>query len=246
MAKPSNTGLVGRQFGRWLVVRFSNIRKSRRLWLCECWCGVQRAVDEYHLIKNRTQSCGCLKREMTAVRRLAKSTPNFINLKIGSVIVINYAGQRHGKAFWQCRCSCGFVFNAPEDDIFMKKLTSCGCGGLELAKPKKKKKSKTHRKRLAARRRNLDKDWTDEDTNLLKQSQPYCVVCLSSVDLTVDHVQPAARGHRLRPGNAVILCRVCNGRKGSKPLHKLPADVAGKIKAAAAQFLLEWDKHKGE
>jgi hypothetical protein len=56
--------LIGKSFGRWLVVDQSNGAKI----LCQCECGARKAVWRYTLLDGTSKSCGCLRREL--------STPN--------------------------------------------------------------------------------------------------------------------------------------------------------------------------
>ncbi len=53
--------LVGRRFGKWVVVgraddRFKN---GDVKWICECDCGIERAVNRRSLIERMSKSCGC-------------------------------------------------------------------------------------------------------------------------------------------------------------------------------------------
>jgi hypothetical protein len=68
--------LVGKRFGRWLVVGINSERYRLNgvvrdvLWdcVCVCVCRTRRAVRGCNLRQGKTQSCGCLRREVTARR----------------------------------------------------------------------------------------------------------------------------------------------------------------------------------
>jgi hypothetical protein len=68
--------LVGRRFGRLLVVAIHPERKSygrqRRAvavsWLCRCDCGAERVVFGSNLRQGFSRSCGCFNREQTIKR----------------------------------------------------------------------------------------------------------------------------------------------------------------------------------
>jgi len=65
--------LVGRKFGRLVVVQSAGRNKWRRIqWLCLCDCGNHKVVLPYDLIHGKTRSCGCLHSETAAknVKRL--------------------------------------------------------------------------------------------------------------------------------------------------------------------------------
>lgn len=56
--------LTGRGYGRWLVVASTTERVGGdRRWLCECVCGVQRAVLGSTLRLGRSRSCGCINKD---------------------------------------------------------------------------------------------------------------------------------------------------------------------------------------
>jgi len=44
-----------------------------------------------------------------------------------------------------------------------------------------------------------------------------CAKCGIDSDITIDHHRPRSAGVAISPGNAVVLCRCCNTRKGDKP-----------------------------
>jgi hypothetical protein len=60
--------LTGKVFGRLTVVRFHKRENNRSFWLCKCSCGQEVSVWQGNLMKGKTQSCGCLKREATVKR----------------------------------------------------------------------------------------------------------------------------------------------------------------------------------
>ncbi len=57
--------LIGKRFGRLVVVEFDSINTKLRAtrWLCKCDCGNTKIVDRGLLQQRHTLSCGCLKAE---------------------------------------------------------------------------------------------------------------------------------------------------------------------------------------
>ena len=56
---------------------------------------------------------------------------------------------------------------------------------------------------------------------LIERDGPTCVWCGREKwrrDLTCEHVVPRSRGGHLTPENAVVACRPCNRRRGSRPV----------------------------
>lgn len=56
---------------------------------------------------------------------------------------------------------------------------------------------------------------------LIERDGPTCVWCgreLWRRDLTLEHVVPRSRGGHLTPENALVACRRCNRRRGSRPV----------------------------
>lgn len=61
--------LAGQQLGYWTVLEQAGTNhKQSTLWRCRCKCGVEKIVVGVVLRDGRSQSCGCLKREVTAER----------------------------------------------------------------------------------------------------------------------------------------------------------------------------------
>ncbi len=60
--------LTGRRVSRWTVLYFVPTDGRRTMWMCRCDCGVEKLVNADNLLARRTQSCGCVRIEVTASR----------------------------------------------------------------------------------------------------------------------------------------------------------------------------------
>lgn len=72
------------------------------------------------------------------------------------------------------------------------------------------------------------------------------MLCEATDDLSVDHVRPLSKGHGLRPGNAVTLCRSCNSSKKDKGLEEIPYRQRFKLLKAATEFKEHFVKTAGK
>lgn len=62
--------LVGQRFGRLIVLSRDPEGTGRKVrWNCRCDCGVLTSVSGNNLRAGKTQSCGCLQRELAAERQ---------------------------------------------------------------------------------------------------------------------------------------------------------------------------------
>jgi hypothetical protein len=59
--------LVGKRFGRLLVISRTKSKKNRTRWVCQCDCGRTRIATGKYLRQGKTQSCGCIKREQLSL-----------------------------------------------------------------------------------------------------------------------------------------------------------------------------------
>lgn len=73
---PKPVDLTGQRFGRLTVVGRAETRPDRRgaRWECACSCGGSRTVSADSLKRGQSQSCGCLRRELTAERNRERAT----------------------------------------------------------------------------------------------------------------------------------------------------------------------------
>jgi len=58
----------GTRFGRWTVIGNAASRNGKTFCACQCACGTIKEVHTYILRKGESQSCGCLRAEVSAQR----------------------------------------------------------------------------------------------------------------------------------------------------------------------------------
>lgn len=67
--------LTGQRFGRLKVIELVGINKRRyAIWKCLCDCGTYTTTDGGKLREGNTNSCGCLRRELSAQQMQALNT----------------------------------------------------------------------------------------------------------------------------------------------------------------------------
>lgn len=59
--------LMGKKFGRLLVIEFIETKKNDSFWKCKCDCGTIKVIRRSSLGRT-THSCGCLRSELTSIR----------------------------------------------------------------------------------------------------------------------------------------------------------------------------------
>lgn len=127
--------LVGSRFGRWTVQKFAGTRWSEkskreyRKWTCVCDCGTVRDVDEQSLLRHKSVSCGCWRKE-----RVAKSATfdDLSGRRFGHLEVLKRNGSRHypggGQAqMYLCKCDCGRTTEVARSMLVSGQTESCGC-----------------------------------------------------------------------------------------------------------------------
>lgn len=62
--------LVGQNFGRLTVIKFSHSDRHGRLFLCKCNCGKETKVYRTNLTSKKVKSCGCLNKELLKQRSI--------------------------------------------------------------------------------------------------------------------------------------------------------------------------------
>lgn len=224
--------LEGMKFERLIVLALSERKSGYIYWICQCTCGNQTIVESSNLTSGRTQSCGCLNQE--------KRTKIFIGQKYNRLTVVkrrkdleNFISQH----FYECLCDCGNTTIVQGGKLINGKTQSCGCLQLEIVTTHGLSKTKEylsfHTRKNKELRKQLDSQWTIGMDVCLREFQPFCVICNTTENLSIDHVLPLSKGYGLVPGNAVILCKSCNSKKRNKILNDLPIETQSKLINAA-------------
>lgn len=132
--------LVGQTFGRWTVLeraddqikfKTEKMPKGRRVkyWLCKCECGSEKLVTEQSLVRGKSVSCGCYRKEQR------KKNAVYVDLSgntYGLWTVLERVPDRFyqggGRAtMWKCRCSCGNENIVAGNMLKAGISQSCGC-----------------------------------------------------------------------------------------------------------------------
>ena len=93
---------TGQKFGRWTVIEFVGIHKSRySLWKCKCDCGNVSILLSSKLTGGKSKSCGCLRNELSSKRKTIHGQSNKgkvtrAYMSWGSMITRCYNQNYHG------------------------------------------------------------------------------------------------------------------------------------------------------
>lgn len=161
----TKTKILGERFGRLVVVKAINGSE----YLCQCDCGNTCPATKGSLLSGSTQSCKCLRKELTI--KMGKS--RLIDLtgqRFGMLDIVRRAEKEEavwstGEALFLCQCDCGSEPKIiPSSYLRHLGVESCGCkGGLlprgDLVSEKNRKKTntkKTKEKMLSAISRSIE------------------------------------------------------------------------------------------
>lgn len=126
--------MVGKTFGRLTVVEQvpapAGVTGREAWYRCTCQCGGGITTRGTSLRQGITQSCGCLRREVTQARNQAQAAQRhdltgqrFHRLVVEGVLPQRQGGQR----VWLCRCDCGRQHQATTGGLRSGGVKSCGC-----------------------------------------------------------------------------------------------------------------------
>lgn len=126
--------LTGQRFGRLTVLHFAEARKGQHYWRCRCDCGAEHSPTQPNLLKGRSRSCGCLKRELAHAR--AQLIP--AGRRFGRWTVIRLDTKHPSKIRrWICRCDCGEEKSVRGTHLRDGRSKSCGCLARDVNKGNK-------------------------------------------------------------------------------------------------------------
>ena len=93
--------LIGKRYGRLVVIERCGIAHGRYMWSCLCDCGTFTTVNGSNLKQNNkgTTSCGCLRKELQTTHGMSKTRPYHIWVDMrrrctnpSNIVFSNYGG----------------------------------------------------------------------------------------------------------------------------------------------------------
>ncbi len=240
--------LSGQQFGKLVVIRFADYRRTsegtrRARWLCQCVCGRQHTVDAGNLLSGNCTSCGCALSDYHTSGKDGRHprTRDLLGMTFGRLTVVAWAGykRRAGSriANWICTCSCGKRRTVAATDLNGNHLHSCGCyirencrrvgKSARLADQLGEKRCLFRANKRGAAQRGYT--WSlsfDEFCHLTAERCSYCHVEPSrtsvlsewSLPLTYNGVDRLDNSQGYTVDNCVTACSSCNFAKGGRSI----------------------------
>jgi hypothetical protein len=231
------TNLVGKRFGRLLVISPAESRNGLVCWNCQCDCGKSTVAIANSLREESTKSCGCLKREILQQQQLrvtGKPSHNFINLKgqrFGKLVVIASHASEHNRARWICKCDCGKTCIATGKTLRENKKKSCGClYNLVFLKQSLNDFPASmflynQYKKLALKRNYVFELTIDEFRNLTLQNCTYCdlipkqIISNYAIPYIYNGIDRVDNNRGYTINNCVPCCKFCNQAKSNRTLQ---------------------------
>lgn len=122
--KEKRINLTGKRFGRLTVLEpINELKGSPKKWKCQCDCGNIVEVYGSNLTTGATQSCGCLRSEVSATKNFKDLTGQ----KFGRLTVIERDYTYTNLPHWLCECECGNYISVRTADLNNGHTKSCGC-----------------------------------------------------------------------------------------------------------------------
>lgn len=200
---PAAIDISNQKFGR-LTALFPTEKGQIRRWVFRCDCGVEKSMNPATVKSGKAQSCGCLRREITAQKRFKDLTGK----RFGRLTVLGQLPDRtiHKHVQWQCQCDCG---KRTVTTTLGKRdgTRSCGCIRRELisklGKSSKQKNpiSRTPEYRATMRKKRRERPeqamaervsrllcWALASVNAIKRSATFQLLGYTPADL-VKHIE---------------------------------------------------------
>ena len=133
--------LTGKKFGRWTVLQ-DHLPKKK--CLCRCECGAEKLVSKSDLIRGKSNSCGCLRKELNSKRLREDLTGQ----RFGSLVVLGVANNEYNNVTWHCICDCGKTIDVRSCNLKDGSTKSCGCLKNKMASQINKAHGYSHKERL--------------------------------------------------------------------------------------------------
>lgn len=134
--------ISGNRYGRLTVVEYAGKnRQGKSLWKCKCDCGNEKNITASDLSSGRVNSCGCLRKEVTA----KKNFKDLTGKTFGKLQVIQRGKtDKSKKIHWICRCECGKICDVEAARLVSGRAVRCKDCSLKIVAEKNKKHGKCH------------------------------------------------------------------------------------------------------
>lgn len=102
--------LLGKRFGKLVVVGEAENKDSQSRWECQCDCGNKIIVPANRLKQGGARSCGCARRESVRNINIADITGQ----KFGKLTAMRRLEEKSNSTsrLWECKCDCGRLTTA--------------------------------------------------------------------------------------------------------------------------------------
>lgn len=119
-----NENLIGKQFGKLIVISQAESKKGSRFWNCQCECGNCTIVSTAHLKSGHTQSCGCYWKKKISETNIK----DISGQKFGKLAVLKQSKLKKNRCiYWDCLCECGNYITVRGASLRNGNTLSCGC-----------------------------------------------------------------------------------------------------------------------
>ena len=110
--------LIGKRFGKLVVVEQVESKAQQRRWLCKCDCGGTCIATTANLNSGRSTNCGC------------KKSPDLTGKVFGRLTVLGRSDKRNPRGkrttpMWECRCECGNITYKATDTLKNSAVSMC-------------------------------------------------------------------------------------------------------------------------
>ncbi len=138
VAIPKAKDLTGQRFGKLLVLESVDRTVTGHVtWKCKCDCGEVKTIVGKYLRGGDTKSCGCLQKELSAVRladlsrerfvkRAGKKPEDFIG-ETFNYFKVKGVSTKDERTSWIVECGCGNERNLICHALTSGRRVSCGC-----------------------------------------------------------------------------------------------------------------------
>lgn len=116
--------LIGQTINKWTVLEITMGEKVCSA-ICMCACGTIKPVNVYNLLNNKTNDCGCGRKQMLRETR----SKNLIGIRFGKLVATELLEEsnKFNRRLYKCKCDCGNEIVVPSNSLTTNHTLSCGC-----------------------------------------------------------------------------------------------------------------------